>query len=142
MRHLTTLAAVAAATVLATAANAGAATLRPPVVKETFTPLPCSGAPAHRSTLQMEGCAERQVLARDRTINRLNASVFGSLSTTSAKRAFIASNTQWLRFRGSFCRTAGQRFAGGTELPVVVARCLARLDAGHIADLRTLVPQG
>jgi uncharacterized protein YecT (DUF1311 family) len=142
MRHLTTtLAATVAATALIpalAAAPAGAATPRPPVVRETFTALPCGGAPAHRSTIQMEGCAERQILARDRTINRLNASVFASLSTISAKRVFIASNTHWLRYRNAFCTTAASRFAGGTEQPVVVAQCIARLDAGHIADLRTL----
>src|SRR5205085_1496298 len=50
-----------ASVVLAATASAGAAghaKLTPPVIKESFTPLPCNGARGHQSTLQMEGCAE------------------------------------------------------------------------------------
>ncbi|MGZ4294949.1 MAG: hypothetical protein ACXVRM_11965, partial [Solirubrobacteraceae bacterium] len=57
--RFSSFAAVATATAtvaLATAVSAGAAAahvakLAPPVIKESFSPMPCSGSPGHRSTL-------------------------------------------------------------------------------------------
>jgi uncharacterized protein YecT (DUF1311 family) len=129
---------VAAALALAPAA-ADASSPKPPVVKETFTPLACKGAPANRSTVEMEGCAEQQVLSRDKTINVLNRQVFAVLHTASAQRVFVTSNAKWLAYRNAFCATAASEFSGGTEAPVVTAQCEATLDTEHITDLRTLL---
>jgi hypothetical protein len=55
--------------------------LSPPVIQESFTALRCDGAPGHRSTVGVEGCAEQQILRSDRTIDALNESIFaGRLS--------------------------------------------------------------
>jgi uncharacterized protein YecT (DUF1311 family) len=137
--HIHTLALAAAGTLALIPAAASAASLAPPVVTEKFTPLPCHGAPANRTTIEMEGCAERLVLARDKTINRLNRQVFSGLPSTGAQRAFIASNTAWLQYRNAFCTTASGRFAGGTEAPVVAAQCDAQLGSEHITDLKLLL---
>lgn len=39
------------------------------MIHEPFTPLPCVGAPGHRTTLQLEGCAEKQILRSDTQSN-------------------------------------------------------------------------
>jgi len=135
--HKLTLAAVGALALVPAAASA--TTLSPPVVTERFTPLPCQGSPAHRTTIELEGCAEQQVLAADKTINRLNRQVFSGLSSTSAKRVFITSSATWLEYRNAFCATAASRFAGGTEAPVVAAQCDSKLGAEHITDLKLLL---
>jgi uncharacterized protein YecT (DUF1311 family) len=137
--HIITTAVLVGAALAAAPAVAGAATLGPPVVKEGFTPLPCTGTPSHRTTVQLEGCAERQILASDKTINALNMRVWGTLTTTPGKVGFIASNKSWLSYRNAFCTTASSEFSGGTEAPVVTAQCEATLDAEHITDLRTLL---
>ena len=141
--HLTKiaiLAGVACAALPATASATGsAAALTAPVVKEKFTALPCTGAPSHRSTLEMEGCAEHRVLTSDKTINALNARVFGTLETNRARTGFIASNTHWVAYRDDFCTTSGIRYAGGTEQPVAVVTCLSALNDEHVNDLKTLL---
>jgi uncharacterized protein YecT (DUF1311 family) len=137
--HITTIAVLAGAALAAVPAVSSAAALAPPVVKEGFTPLPCGGSPAHRSTIQQEGCAEHQILASDKTINALNVRVWGTLTKTPAKIGFIASNKSWLSYRSAFCTTAASAFLGGTQAPVVTAQCEAALDTEHITDLRTLL---
>jgi uncharacterized protein YecT (DUF1311 family) len=136
--HITIPLLATAAFALAPAA-ADASSLTPPVVKETFTPLACKGSPAHRSTVEMEGCAEQQVLSRDKTINALNRQVFAVLHTASGQRAFVSATAKWLGYRNAFCATAASEFSGGTEAPVVAAQCDAKLDAEHVTDLRTLL---
>jgi uncharacterized protein YecT (DUF1311 family) len=139
MRTSITIPLLATAVLALAPAAADAASPKPPVVKETFTALPCKGAPAHRSTIEMEGCAEQQVLSRDKAINALNRQVFAAVHTTSAQRVFVTSNAKWLAYRNAFCATAASEFSGGTEAPVVAAQCDAKLDAEHVTDLRTLL---
>src|SRR5579859_81213 len=55
---------MALAAIYATSARPNTA-LVAPVVHEPFTPLPCSGNPKERSTVEEEGCIERQILATD-----------------------------------------------------------------------------
>ena len=66
-------------------AHAHGAKLSPPTIHEPFTPLPCNGAPAQRTTLQMEGCAEQQILASDQQIDSLNRAIFGKLFDAAAR---------------------------------------------------------
>jgi uncharacterized protein YecT (DUF1311 family) len=134
--------ALAAATVVfvsstpAGAAPAHAATLSPPVIHESFTPLPCTGAPAQRTTLQMEGCAERQILASDKQIDSLNQSIFGKLFDAAARRRFIAGHNAWLAYRHAYCLSASDVFEGGTEAGVVFADCVAGVNSVHVKDLK------
>jgi uncharacterized protein YecT (DUF1311 family) len=135
----------AAATIaLAAAASAGAAAahaarLTPPVVKETFSPLPCTGSPGHRSTLQLEGCAEQQILRSDRQINALNRTIFGKLASNSARRDLIGGHRAWLAYRHAYCLSVSDVFAGGTEAGVVAADCTASINNQHVANLRTFL---
>lgn len=119
-------------------AQSAAAGPSAPVVTESFTPLPCSGKPAKRSTMQMEGCAERGVLALDKTINALNKRIFTGLETTAGKRAFVASNAGWLTFRREACIGASDNYAGGSIGPLVFIDCARTMDSRHIGELRAL----
>jgi uncharacterized protein YecT (DUF1311 family) len=120
----------------ASAAPAHTAKLSPPVIHESFTPLPCSGAPGHRSTLQMEGCAEEQILASDKKIDALNQEIFGKLFDAAARRRFIAGHNAWFAYRRAYCLSASDVFEGGTEAAVVDADCTASVNSQHVMNLK------
>lgn len=117
-------------------AGAGAAGRAAPVIHEKFTTQPCSGKPAHRSTLQLEGCAEQRVLGLDQEIDVLNADIFAKLATVRGKRDFLAANTGWVRYRNSACASESDNYAGGSIAPVIYANCLATLDGDHVHELK------
>ena len=148
MTHrFSSLAAIAATSVtvaLTTAASAAAsdahaAKLAPPVIKEAFTPLPCNGSPGRRSTLQMEGCAEQQILHSDKQIDALNQKIFAALPSNSARRDLIAGHRAWLAYRKSYCLSVSDVFQGGTAAGVVAADCTATVNAQHVSNLKTFV---
>lgn len=123
----------------ASAAPAHTAKLSPPVIHESFTPLPCSGTPGHRSTLQMEGCAEQQILASDKRIDALNQEIFGKLFDAAARRRFIVGHNAWFAYRRAYCLSASDVFEGGTEAAVVDADCTASVNASHVTDLKAFL---
>ena len=140
--RLSALLALGAATVLLVSSGSAAATpahasqLSPPVIHEAFTPLPCTGAPAKRTTLQMEGCAEQQILASDKQIDSLNRSIFGKLFDNAARRRFIAGHNAWLAYRRAYCLSASDVYEGGTEAGVVFADCVASVNSQHVKNLK------
>lgn len=137
---LAALAAVAATALTgATATGASPARLTklsPPVVRETFSVLPCTGVPGQRSSLEEEGCAEHQILTTDRQINGLNRSIFAALRDDPARRRFIRAHAAWLQYREAYCQSQSDIFEGGTDAAVVDATCTAAINAQHVADLR------
>jgi uncharacterized protein YecT (DUF1311 family) len=138
------LAVTIAAAALATSAPAGAsnghaARLAPPVIHESFTPMPCSGKPGHRSTLQEEGCAEQQILHSDKQIDALNQKIFNALHTASARRDLIAGHRAWLAYRKSYCLSVSDVFQGGTLAGVVDADCVATVNGQHVTNLRNFL---
>lgn len=118
----------------ASAAHGGAPSAL--VIHESFTALPCAGSPKRRTTLQQEGCAERQILKTDRTIDALNKSIFTKLSAASTRRDFVAGHTAWFTYRRRYCLSVADVFAGGSEAGVLYAACAARLNAQHVTDLK------
>jgi uncharacterized protein YecT (DUF1311 family) len=118
-------------------AQARVATLAPVVIHETFTPLPCSGAAQHRTTLQMEGCAEQQILRSDAQINLLEAQIFAILPDDRARRDLGAAQHAWLGYRKADCLSMSDIFEGGTEAAVVDAQCVAGRDVQRVKDLRS-----
>jgi uncharacterized protein YecT (DUF1311 family) len=139
-----TIVAACATVALSTGAQALAsdghvAKLAPPVIHETFTPLPCSGTPGKRSTLQEEGCAEQQILHSDKQINTLNQKIFTALPTNSARRDLIAGHKAWLAYRKSYCLSVSDVFQGGTLAGVVDADCIATLNGQHVSNLKTFL---
>jgi uncharacterized protein YecT (DUF1311 family) len=138
------VAATSATVALATAASAGASgthatKLAPPVIRESFTPLPCTGSPGHRSTLQMEGCAEQQILHSDNQIDALTRKIFGALPSQSARRDLIAGHRAWLAYRRTYCLSVSDVFQGGTAAGVVAADCTASVNAQHVSNLKTFL---
>ncbi len=141
IRFFASIGLAAAIALLAASAPAGAApartaTLSPPVIHESFTALPCTGAPGHRTTLEMEGCAEQRILASDKNIDALNRTIFGKLFDNAARRRFIAGHNAWLGYRRAYCLSASDVFEGGTEAAVVDADCVASVSSQHVKDLK------
>lgn len=118
-------------TVLFAGVSSSAATLRPPVIAEHFTVLPCN----HQTTLGMEGCAEGQLLAADHLVNRQVRLLFWSLSSTSQKQTFVKAETAWLRYRAADCQSVSATYEGGTFAPVEYALCEVRDDRSRGAAL-------
>lgn len=116
--------------------GASAAKLEPVLIHETFTPLPCSGSPSHRTTLEQEGCAEKQILATDKQINQLAVQIFPILFDNRARRDFNAAQHAWLSYRKADCLSMSDVFEGGTEAGVVDAQCQASRNNQRVKDLR------
>ena len=123
-------AAAGAAAVLASAGQQG-----PPVVRERFTPLSCGGTPGHRTTLQMEGCAEQQILALDQKINADDVVVWHLLVSASGRADFASAIRSWLAYRRADCVSVSDVFQGGSEEPVAYAQCVVARDRARLADL-------
>jgi uncharacterized protein YecT (DUF1311 family) len=92
--------------------------------------------PSQRTTVQMEGCAEQQILASDRRIDSLNRSIFGKLLDAAARRRLIAAHSAWLAYRHAYCLSESDVFEGGTEAGVVFADCVAGVNSQHVKDLQ------
>jgi uncharacterized protein YecT (DUF1311 family) len=135
---VTAIAAAGFAATRAGGASPAASTVRlkPVVIHEPFTPLPCSGAPGHRTTLQMEGCAEKQILRTDVQIDLLEAQIFPILFNDRARRDLNAAQHAWLNYRKADCLSMSDLFEGGTQAGVVDAQCEAGRNGQRVKDLR------
>lgn len=132
--RLGVVAGIVSAGLIATGCGQAAAPT-PPVIREAFTPLTC---PKHAiSTVAMEGCTEKAILASDQRINSLVRTIFYSLERSS-RAAFVEGEQSWLRYRHSSCVTAASLYAGGSIQPVFFGECLASLNATHLRDLGQL----
>jgi uncharacterized protein YecT (DUF1311 family) len=106
--------------------------LKPPVIHESFTTLPC---PKHAvSTLDIEGCLEQQILKGDRRIDAQAAAIF-KLLRPDARAGFVRSERSWLSYRRASCLAEASKYAGGTLTGVVDASCTVARNKTHFADL-------
>ena len=110
--------------------------LRPPVIHETFTPLPCPMHP--QSTLDTEGCLEHQILAGDRKIDVAARTIFFKLAPRE-RAGFVRSEREWLAYRKDSCAAESSKYAGGTLAPLLDASCQAARNRTHLTDLRDLL---
>ena len=110
--------------------------LKPPVIHEVFTPLPCPANP--QTTLALEGCAEKAILNTDRAINAQVKLVFRLLHTHAARLAFVKGEQAWLRYRSMSCTAQVSNYAGGSAQPVVYANCITARNKSHLADLAAI----
>jgi uncharacterized protein YecT (DUF1311 family) len=133
-------AAVAVALALPAGAAAAAALTIPPI-HEPFTPLPCTGKPALRTTTEQEGCAEQQILKSDKRIDVLDRVILGDLGSAAAKRRFIAAHKAWLAYRRAYCSSRSDVAPGGTEAPVVAATCAVAVNVQRIKDLHAFADE-
>jgi uncharacterized protein YecT (DUF1311 family) len=121
---------------LAVATGDRPAELSSPAIRETFTLLPCSGAPTRRSTLDREGCVEHQIIRRDGQIDALNRTTFTKLGDDAARRRFITGHAAWLVYRHAYCLSRSDTAEGGTIAALIDAQCTAQASAQRTADLR------
>lgn len=122
-------------------AQAGAAgSPSPPKIREPFSanPLPCTGTPDKRTTLQMEGCIEQDILKTDAKVESLDGSVFSLLGTANAQRKFVAGIRAWLAYRKADCISVATLYEGGSLETVVYGECLIGRNEQRIKDLRGL----
>jgi uncharacterized protein YecT (DUF1311 family) len=88
------------------------------------------------TTIAIEACEVKRQLRLDRKFNRTVAALW-PLLTPSRQRSFIHSQRSWLAYRRRQCRDVeSTAFAGGTEAPVAGGRCLLRLTAERIKDIK------
>jgi len=103
-----------------------------PILRETFTLLPCNS----RTTLGLEGCAEHQLVIADREVNRLRHVVTAALFDGAARQRFFLAESLWLEYRQAACRSESDVHEGGSLAPVDFALCAVRLDRQHVAALK------
>jgi uncharacterized protein YecT (DUF1311 family) len=109
--------------------------LQPPVIREPFARLPC---PTHAlTTLAMEGCSEKVLLATDRAINARAKTIFGVLPS-AARKNFVAAEVAWLRYRRSSCLAEASGYSGGSIYPLEYAYCEVARNRTHLRDLAEL----
>ncbi len=131
-RALTVVVALALATVpLVASASGASAKLSPPVIRETFTILPCN----HSTTIGLEGCAEGRIIATDHRLNVEVALIFRVLHDTSQRRSFVTSENLWFTYRDADCQSVASVYAGGTLAPVEFADCEVADNTSRSADL-------
>jgi len=120
------------AAVCVLAASAGAA-VGPPVIREPWTPLPC---PAHpTSTVEIEGCLERDVMRSDRSIDNKAATVFRLIKREADRAAFVSGERSWLQYRRRSCAATASVYRGGSAEPIAYLACEKGRNARHLADL-------
>jgi uncharacterized protein YecT (DUF1311 family) len=119
----------------ASASRSHATRLSPPTIHETFTVLPCRGTPNQRTTLELEGCAEHQILKSDKQIDTLDKTIFTKLAANAAKMRFIAAHNAWLGYRHAYCLSQSDAAQGGTDAALIDATCTAALNVQHITSL-------
>jgi uncharacterized protein YecT (DUF1311 family) len=104
----------------------------PPVIHESFTPLPCPKKQI--STLDMEGCAEHSLLRSDAKVDALVARIWQALPA-SARAGFAGGERSWLAYRASSCNAEVAKLAGGTIQPVAYLGCAVGRNNTHLTDL-------
>lgn len=110
--------------------------LKPPVIHEVFTPLPCPKHPS--STLDYEGCSEQQILATDKKINAKARAIFFKLAPRE-RAGFVRGEKEWLAYRKDTCAAEASKYAGGTLAGVIDAQCQASRSKTHLAELSDLL---
>lgn len=104
----------------------------PPVIRESFTPLPC---PKHQvSTLDLEGCSEQALLRSDAKVNALVARIWQALPA-AGRSAFGRGERSWLGYRASSCTAEAAKYIGGTIRPVAYLGCEVGRNKTHLTDL-------
>jgi uncharacterized protein YecT (DUF1311 family) len=110
--------------------------LKPPVIHDGFTPLPCPKNPV--STLDIEGCLENQISAVDHKINVKARAIFFQLAPRE-RPGFVRGEREWLAYRQDNCAAEASKYAGGTAAPLLDASCQLARGKTHLADLTELL---
>ncbi len=115
------------------------AKLSPPVIAEPFTVLPCPKHP--QATLELEGCAEQQIVRTDKKIDDIARAVFSLFHDDRARADLIAAQRAWLAYRLADCVSVSDKYENGTFAGVVAAYCTADRSNQRLQDLHALATQ-
>jgi uncharacterized protein YecT (DUF1311 family) len=113
-------------------------TLTLPQVTESFTVLPCPHHP--QTTLDIEGCAEHQIVRLDQRINDAAKALYDAMPA-HAQSDFASAQQAWVAYRRAECLSESDANAGGSLAAVTFANCEVRLDRQRASDLATLRAQ-
>ena len=115
------------------------AAARPPPtvtrVRELLTVFACPGKP--RTTLEIEGCAQREVRHSGRAAEARRRAVFRLLSPV-ARRSFAAGERAWLVYRDNVCNAEASEYDGGSHEPTAYYLCVADQNRRHANELAAL----
>jgi uncharacterized protein YecT (DUF1311 family) len=131
----TCLVAIAAAVVLPNAVGAAAKPVTP-VIKEAFTTLACPDPDSPDTTLEAQGCAQREILASDKKIDAVAKTVFGRLRSDAARRRFVKAQRAWFAFRNADCTSVSDKYEGGSLAGVTALQCDAERNLQHLKEIR------
>jgi uncharacterized protein YecT (DUF1311 family) len=106
-----------------------------PVIHEPFTRLPCPSHPV--STLDLEGCAEKKVVATDKKIDAEAETISGRLQDAAARSRFAKAQSAWLAFRTADCASVSDQNEGGTLAGITALGCAADRSAERLKELRS-----
>jgi uncharacterized protein YecT (DUF1311 family) len=87
------------------------------------------------STIEIEGCLERDVVRSDRHIDIKAATVFRLIKREPDRDAFVSAEHSWLQYRRRSCSAAASVYHGGSAEPIAYLTCEKNRNAHHIADL-------
>jgi uncharacterized protein YecT (DUF1311 family) len=128
---------VAALVMTLAASTAAPSPLKPPVITEGFTLLPCPAKP--KRTIDFEGCAEHRILRSDKAINHRVAVIFsllGSRRNAAARVRFVQGERAWLKFRRAVCGSRSDVYEGGSAAPLAFAECEVGKNVAHLRELK------
>lgn len=109
-----------------------------PTIPEAFSPvLPCPSSSPAQTTLQMEGCAEHQIVSLDQQITTVAQALYASMSSADAQQ-LVASQTAWIAQRHAACLKVYNKYSGGSLAPVAFANCEVTKDKARLAQLQAM----
>ena len=111
--------------------------LRPPVIAEGFTLLPCPRTAD--TTLDMEGCAQVAIRRSDAKIDSLVREIFFTLRDDEARARFVRAERAWFAFRDADCESAGDVNEGGSLASVDTLVCDEDRNEQRIRELRQML---
>jgi uncharacterized protein YecT (DUF1311 family) len=129
------LSAVGAAVALPGGVGAAAKPMAP-VIHEAFTVLPCPDPKNPDTTLEMQGCAQREIVASDAKIDAVAKTIFGRLRGDAQRRRFVKAQRAWFTFRNADCASVSDKYAGGSLAGVTLLQCDAERNVQHLKEIR------
>jgi uncharacterized protein YecT (DUF1311 family) len=130
---------LACLTVCAGSGSAAPGTVRavkPPVIHEAFTLLPCPRSKAQsETTIGIEGCQEQTIVGSDRKIDALAKLILPRLSDSAAQNRFVTGERAWLAYRTAFCNSQSDIYEGGSAAPLAFASCVITVNSQHLEAL-------
>jgi len=105
----------------------------PPVIHEPFTKLGCPAHPV--STVELEGCAEKALLASNRQVDAAASRIFRLVRSDAARKSFARGEQLWLQYRRVSCSAESSKYVGGTGGPLLYLDCEIRRNKTHLTDL-------